>query len=72
MDQLAVRTGNATVFDGIEGLDIEIDRGRGVVDDEVRGYGGLNFDGPGDLLEIVDGPEWATRTDRSCGRISSR
>ncbi len=32
VDQLAVRAGNPAVLDGVERLDVEVDRGGGVVD----------------------------------------
>ncbi|CFS61107.1 Uncharacterised protein [Mycobacterium tuberculosis] len=35
MDQFAIGTGDAPQFDGVKGLDVEVDRRGSVVDDKV-------------------------------------
>src|SRR4051812_24074966 len=67
MDQLAVRPGYPAVLDRTERLHVEVDRGGGVVDDEVWQDCGLNFDCHGDLLSRV-----VITTDRARDQNSSR
>ena len=55
VDQLAVGVRHPAVFGGAERLDVEVDGGGGVVDDEVGGQGRLNFDRHGGLLSTAGG-----------------